>query len=152
MVKFRRVAFVFAALSSVIFVSAGVVSCAWVKASGTITKGAGQGMTEAASHQEDQSSFLSKILRFGGKVNTAVGGAVEGAADDEKSRESGKPASAAKPAPTRAQPASGSAKKSTSQVAPTKVVPTEGPGSKRSVGTEPQQHQTKDKARSPVDF
>lgn len=63
----------------------GLSSCAWIKAGGTVTKSAGEGMTKASQEQEDD-SFLGKLLRFGGSVGTAVGGAVEKGAEDEARR------------------------------------------------------------------
>lgn len=63
----------------------GTTSCAWIKASGTVTKGVGDGMTKAADQQEE-GSFFGRLLGFGGKVNTSVGGAVEKAADEDASK------------------------------------------------------------------
>lgn len=63
----------------------GTTSCAWVKASGTVAKGVGDGMTKAADQQEEE-SFFGKLLGLGGKIYTSVGGTVEKAADDGASK------------------------------------------------------------------
>lgn len=57
-------------------------ACALVELSGTLTKKTGEAMTD---YSKDNEGLVGKMAGFGGRINTAVGTAVEGVGKDGRS-------------------------------------------------------------------
>lgn len=76
-----KVALVVNALVGVITTGTLLSSCAVVELSGTMTKKTGEVMTE---YSKENDGLIGRMAGFGGRINTAVGGAVEGIAQKGK--------------------------------------------------------------------